>query len=119
VRSRPPAVAVALVGSLLVYAVVAVTQRWWPSAAVAPLVALLLWRRHRRARFTAYVFFSVLAARGALTGAWTLPAYALVAVGLLQTAAARGAWPRLRPGRVGATTPAVGDPERDDRMRSA
>jgi hypothetical protein len=119
VHLRAPAVAVVLSASLLLYAVVALTQRWWPSAAVAPLVALLLWRRHRRARFTAYVFFSVLAARGALTGVWALPAYAAAAVGLLQTAPAREAWPRLRPGRVGAPPPSAGDPGRDDRMRSA
>ena len=53
---------------------------------MAPLLAALLWRRHRRARFSAYVFFSVLAARGALTGVWALPVYALVAIGVLQTA---------------------------------
>jgi hypothetical protein len=114
VASRSTVVAALLPTSLLVYAAVAVAYRWWPSAVMAPLVALLLWRRHRRARFTAYVFFSVLAVRGALTGVWALPAYALVAVGLLQTPAARGAWPRLRPGRVRAP---ADDLEPDDRMR--
>jgi hypothetical protein len=112
VRSRPSLVVVALVASLLVYCAVAVTRRWWPSAVVAAVVAALLWRRHRRARFTAYVFFSVLAARGALTGVWALPAYALAAVGLLQTRAACAAWPRLTPGRARGNAPA-----RDDRMR--
>jgi hypothetical protein len=112
VRPWPSLVVVALVISLLVYAGVAVACRWWPSAVVAPLVAALLWRRHRRARFTAYVFFSVLAARGALTGVWALPVYALAAVGLLQTSAARAAWPRLTPGRA-----RDGGPARDDRMR--
>jgi len=115
VASRSTAVAAVLVASLLVYAAVAVVYRWWPSAVMAPLLAGLLWRRHRRARFTAYVFFSVLAVRGALTGVWALPAYALAAVGLLQTPAARGAWPRLRAGRVRAS---AGDPGPDDRMRS-
>ena len=111
---RPSPVVVVLVASLLVYAGVAVTRHWWPSAVVAPLVAVLLWRRHRRARFTAYVFFSVLAARGALTGVWALPAYALAAVALLQVPAARAAWPRLTVGR------ARGDaPTRDDRMRGS
>ena len=99
-RAHVRLVAVALVASLLVYAGIAVVRHWWPSAAVAPVLAILLWRGHRRARFTAYVFFSVLAARGALTGVWALPAYALAAVGLLQTPAARGAWPRLRLGAV-------------------
>jgi len=37
---------------------------------------------------------------------WALPLYALAAVGLMQTSAARVAWPRLTPGRA-----------RDDRMR--
>ena len=108
-------VVVALVASLLVYAGVAVARHWWPSAIVAALVAALLWRRHRRARFTAYVFFSVLAARGVLTGVWPLPVYALAAVGLLQTTAARAAWPRLTPRRRArgeATAP-------DDRMRGS
>jgi chromate transport protein ChrA len=105
-RPRPSLVVVVLVASLLVYSGVAITRHWWPSAVVAPLVAALLWRRHRRARFSAYVFFSVLAARGALTHVWVLPLYALAAVGLMQTSAARVAWPRLTPGRA-----------RDDRMR--
>jgi hypothetical protein len=119
VRGRVALVSVALVASLVVYAVVAVTRHWWPSAAVAPLLAVLLWRRHRRARFTAYVFFSVLAARGLLTGLWGLPAYAVAAVGLLQTPAAFAAWPRLQPGRVRGTAASDDDPGRDDRMRPA
>jgi hypothetical protein len=101
-----------LVVSLLVYSGVAVAYRWWPSAVAAPLVAALLWRRHGRARFAAYIFFSVLAARGALTGMWALPAYALAALGLLQTPSARAVWPRLTPGR---TRPEAAPP--DDRMR--
>ena len=105
-RPRPSLVVVVLVTSLLVYSGVAITRHWWPSAVVAPLVAGLLWRRHRRARFSAYVFFSVLAARGAITHVSALPLYALAAVGLMQTSAARVAWPRLTPGRA-----------RDDRMR--
>ena|SRR5689334_5133295 len=94
-RPRPSPVVILLVASLLVYAGVAVTRRWWPSAVIGPLVAVLLWRAHRRARFTAYVFFSVMAARGVLTGVWALPAYALAAVALMQTPAACRAWPRL------------------------
>ncbi len=81
--------------SLLVYAGVAVTRQWWPSAVIAPLVAALLWRRQARARFAAYVFFSVLAVRGALGAEWALVAYAAAAVGLMQTSAAAAAWPRL------------------------
>jgi hypothetical protein len=112
VRARPSLVVVALLASLLVYGVVAVTRRWWASAAAAPLVAALLWRRHPRARFAAYVFFSVVAMRGALTGLWALPIYALAAVALLQTAPARAAWPRLTVGRRGRGEA----PARDDRM---
>jgi hypothetical protein len=110
VRPRASLVVVALVTSLLVYAGVAVAYHWWPSALMAPLLAALLWRRHRRARFSAYVFFSVLAARGALTGVWALPVYALAAVGVLQTASARAAWPRLTPAwRVRGDALARGD----------
>lgn len=118
-RSRITLVTVALIASLLAYAAVAVTRRWWPSAAMAPLLAVLLWRRHRRARFSAYVFFSVLAARGVLTGLWGLPAYAIAAVGLMQTPAAFAVWPRLRPGRVRGNARSDDNPGRDDRMRPA
>src|SRR5258708_8278551 len=97
-RPRPSLVVVVLVTSLLVYSGVAITRHWWPSAVVAPLVAGLLWRRHRRARFSAYVFFSVLAARGAITHVWPLPLYALAAVGLMQSSPAARPWPRLPPG---------------------
>jgi len=92
-------VSIALPVALLAYAAVALLHGWWLSAAVAPVVAWLLWRRHPRARFTAYVFLSVLAARGALMGAWPLVLFALAAVGALQLPAARRAWPRLTRGR--------------------
>jgi hypothetical protein len=95
-----PAIVWTLVGSLAVYTVVAVARGWWPSVVVAPIVAATLWRRYRRARFTAYVFFTVLAIRGALTGVWLLPLYAAAAIVLMQTASARRAWPRLVPGRI-------------------
>ena len=81
------------------YAVVALVKGWWLSAAVAPVVAWLLWRRHPRARFTAYVFFSVLTARGLLIASWPLGLFALGAIGALQLPAARRAWPRLTRGR--------------------
>jgi hypothetical protein len=96
----PSPVVVALAGSLVIYAAVALGVRQsWLSGFAAPVVAALLWHRHPRARFAAYVFFTVLAARGALTDVWALPAYALAAVGLMQTPAALRAWPRLAPGR--------------------
>ena len=50
----------------------------WISAIAGALIALFLWWRHPRARFAAYIFFSAMAVRAALTAAW----------------------PRLRPGRV-------------------
>src|SRR2546428_13990845 len=99
-RPRPSLVVVALVTSLLVYSGVAVARHWWPSAVVAPLLAALLWRRHRRARFSAYVFFSVLAARGALTGVWAPPVYALRARRPVQKAAALAARAPPPTGRV-------------------
>ena len=118
-RPRISLVTGAFVASLLVYAVVAAIRHWWPSAVMAPLLAVLLWQRHGRARFAAYVFFSVMAVRGLVTGVWGLPVYALAAVGLLQTPAACAAWPRLRPGRVRGNVAADGDAARDDRMRPA
>jgi hypothetical protein len=98
----------ALVASLLTYAVIAATRHWWLSTMAAPFVALLLLWGHPRARFAAYIFFTVLALRGALVGVWPLTVYALVALGLMQTAAARRAWPRLVRGRLRGG---------DDRMR--
>jgi hypothetical protein len=41
---------------------------WRPFTLIAPVIAGLLWAGHRRARFAAYIFFSVLAARGAIGG---------------------------------------------------
>src|SRR5213592_5088697 len=89
-----PAVAVVLPLALVAY--------WWVSGLVAPVVAALLWRRHPRARFAAYVFLSLVALRGALAHRWAALAFAVVVVALMQTAAARRAWPRLRPGAARA-----------------
>ena len=101
--STPPpghrAVAVVLVGGLLVYAALALTAHRWVSGLAAPVVAALLWGRHRRARFSAYLFFSALALRGLVTGSWALVIFAGAAVLVLQTPAARRAWPRLIAGR--------------------
>lgn len=91
----PSAFAVAL----LAYAAVALKLGWWPSGLIAPVVAWLLWRRDRRARFTAYVFFSVMLARALFIASWPLTAFALGAIGALQLPAARRAWPRLTRGR--------------------
>ena len=89
-----------IVGSLVVYAAVAVHQQRWPSVAAAAIVAVLLAWSHRRARFAAYVFFTAVAIRGALTGIWALPLYAAAVVIAMQTAPARRAWPRLLRGRL-------------------
>jgi hypothetical protein len=89
--------------ALVLYAIVAFA--WfdrWPSAAAALVVALLLWRRHSRARFSAYIVFSAVAARAALAGEWPMLALALAAVGVMQTPPAARAWPRLRPGATRA-----------------
>lgn len=105
----------AIVVSLVVYALGAVALRgWWLSAVVALVVAALLWRRHPQARFSAYVFCTVLAARGALSRFWVLVLFAIVVVALMQTRAARDAWPRLVPGRVRAR-----GSNADDRMRGS
>jgi hypothetical protein len=84
----------------VVYAGVALGRHRVLPAIAAAVVAWLLWRRHGRARFAAYIFFSAMAVRSVLTGAWPTLAFAALAVTAMQTPAARAAWPRLRPGRV-------------------
>jgi hypothetical protein len=90
-------VPIGFAAALLAYAAIALSLGWWPSALAAPIVAWLLWRRHRRARFAAYVFFSMV--RAIVTASWPLTAFALGALGALQLPAARRAWPRLTRGR--------------------
>ena len=68
----------------------------WLSAAAALGVAALLVGRHPRARFSAYVLLSVLAARAGLHGQWELAALGVAAIVLLQTSAAARLWPRYR-----------------------
>src|SRR6185503_2045170 len=92
-RTSEHAVVIALVGALAVYAVLALLGHRVVSGIVAPLVALLLAFRHRRARFSAYVFFSALAYRAVVAGAWPLALFAGAAILLLQTPPARRAWP--------------------------
>jgi hypothetical protein len=98
-RSTRPLIVVILALALLVYAALGVilAHRWLAPAA-ALLVAVLLWQRHRRARFSAYVLFSAMGARALITGAWPALLFAAGAVALLQTPAARQAWPRLKAG---------------------
>jgi hypothetical protein len=66
----------------------------------APYVALLLWRRHARARFAAYVFFTHEALRGLHFRHADAVAVALAAVALLQLPAARRWAPSLRPAEI-------------------
>ena len=70
----------------------------WLSAAAALILGWLLWRRHPRARFAAYIFFSALALRAVTSSRWLTLALAVGGVLLLQAPSARDAWPRLRPG---------------------
>ena len=92
-----PVVAILLPAVLLVYAGWALgVARWWISGLAAPVIAALLWRFHPRARFAAYVLFSVVALRGALARHGTALAFAAAAIALMQTPAARRVWPRLR-----------------------
>lgn len=92
-------VAALLAAALALYAGVAAFAGWWLSALAAPVVAVLLWRRHPRARFAAYVFLSVVAARAAVAAAWPALAFAVAGIAVLQTRTATRAWPRLVPGR--------------------
>jgi hypothetical protein len=97
--------------ALVLYAAVAVA--WlhrWPSAVAAVIVALLLWRRHPRARFSAYIVLSVMAARAALAAEWAMLGAALAAIALMQTPAAARAWPRLRPGMTRADSDRMARP---------
>lgn len=68
----------------------------------APYVAALLWRRHPRARFVAYVFLTHEAARGLHFGRWDAAAVAAAWIGLLQLPAARRWAPSLRPAEMAA-----------------
>ena len=96
-RGGAPLVALLFAAVLLAYTAIALARGWWPSAVASPVVAWLLWRRHRRARFAAYIFFSVMAARALLSASWPLGLFALAAILALQLPAARRAWPRLTP----------------------
>lgn len=92
-------VLVALPLACLGYAAVAVIHgRAWLSAAAAVVLAGLLWRRHPRARFAAYIFFSALALRALTSSGWPTLLFAGGAVLLLQAAPAKAVWPRLTPG---------------------
>ena len=90
---------VALAGGLVLYAAFALLAHRWISGLVAPLVAALLIARHPRARFSAYVFFSALALRALVAGAWPLALFGGAAIVVMQTPPAVRAWPRVVAGR--------------------
>jgi hypothetical protein len=66
----------------------------------APYVAVLLWRRHPRARFAAYVFLSHEAIRGIHFRHWDAVIVALAWVFLLQLPSARRYAPSLEPAEI-------------------
>jgi hypothetical protein len=68
----------------------------------APYVGVLLWRRHPRARFAAYVFLTHEAFRGLHFRHWDAIGLALLWILLLQLPAARRYVPSLRPADIGA-----------------
>ena len=68
----------------------------------APYIAILLWRRHPRARFAAYVFLTHEAVRGLHFHRGGAVLVALAWIALLQLPAARRYAPSLRPAEVHA-----------------
>ena len=68
----------------------------------APYVAALLWRRHPRARFAAYVFLSHETVRGLHFRHWAAVLVALAGIALLQLPSARRYAPSLRPAEIRA-----------------
>ena len=66
----------------------------------APSVGVLLWRRHPRCRFAAYVFLSHEIVRGVHFRRWDAVAIALAWIALLQLPAARRYAPSLRPREI-------------------
>ncbi len=76
---------------------------WWDTfvyLVVAPIVGLLLIKRHERARFSAYVFLSTETVRGFRVHSWPLIAIAVGAILYFQLPAVRAAYPRIDPGQV-------------------
>ncbi len=73
---------------------------WVAYGLAAPWVAGLLWRRHPRARFAAYVFLTHETVRGLHFGHRDAVAAAVVGVLLLQLPAARAWAPSVRPAEV-------------------
>jgi hypothetical protein len=75
---------------------------WVAYGLLAPYVAALLWRRHPRARFAAYLFLTHEVARGLHAGRPDAVLVALAAIALLQLPSARRHLPPVRPADLGA-----------------
>jgi hypothetical protein len=73
---------------------------WLAYGLAAPWVAVLLRRRHPRARFAAYVFLTHEVLRGLHAGRWDAVTAGALGIGLLQLPAARRWVPSLRPADV-------------------
>ncbi|MBI2204359.1 MAG: hypothetical protein HYU41_10970 [Candidatus Rokubacteria bacterium] len=93
-------VILAIPASIAAYAAIALAHGWWLSGAAAPFVAWLLWRRHPRARFSAYVLLSVVVLRALVGGPWWVVLYAIAVIAGLQTPPATARWPRIRGDRM-------------------
>ena len=78
---------------------------WLAYGLAAPYVAALLWRRHPRARFAAYVFLTHETVRGLHFGRWDAVAVAVAGIALLQLPSVRRWTPSLRPAEIRARLP--------------
>jgi hypothetical protein len=67
---------------------------------IAPVVGTLMWRRHERARFSAYVFLSCEILRATRIHSWTLGLLSVAAILYLQLPAARRFHPMVDPRKV-------------------
>lgn len=82
--------------ALLAYAAYALlVAHGWVSGLAAPVVAALLWRRHPRARFSAYVLLSVVVVRGLVRAEWGAAAFGALVIAVLQSPPAVRTWPRV------------------------
>jgi hypothetical protein len=92
--------AASLAGIVVLNAAAGRPWSWLAYGLAAPWVAALLWRRHPRARFAAYVFLAHEVLRGLHAGRWDAVAAGALGIGLLQLPAARRWVPSLRPADV-------------------
>jgi hypothetical protein len=92
--------AASLAGLLVLNAAAGRPWSWLAYGLAAPWVAALLWRRHPRARFAAYVLLTHEVLRGLHGGRWDAVVAGALGIGLLQLPAARCWVPSLRPADV-------------------